>query len=104
MGQVCVRLPSSCTREKCEGKQLHLIQTEKSARTELRSAHHDCNIRERASVIDLGGCKGPLHTSVADFEPVLDLTVLFEAFDSRDSLVAHDAERFRTNVLPDLRL
>ena len=55
MGQVCVRLPGSCTREKCEGKQLHLIQTEKSARTELRSAHHDCNIKERALAIGLVG-------------------------------------------------
>lgn len=80
------------------------MSTEKLARTELRSAHHDCSIKERASAIDLGGCKGLLHTSVADFKPVLDLTVLFEAFDGCDSLISHDAERFRSDVLPDLRL
>lgn len=81
-----------------------LTHTEKLAQTELRNAHHDCSIRRQGLAIGLGCCKGSRHTSVADFEPVLDLTVLFEALDGRDSFVPHDAERFGSNVLPDLRL
>lgn len=45
-----------------------------------------------------------MHTSVAHFQPVLDLTVVLEAFNGRDALVAHDAKRFRPNILADLWL